>query len=602
MTTLGARQKLGENERRENPRKTVTPMHFFKQFHELVRDHRHLILLSTLCGLLFAAANLLPPLIIRRLIQWLTEGGGSDQGLLELTAALFVIYLARGLARYGYGRFSHVAAYRVMHRLMIRVYTHMQSLPHRFFHKERTGNLITRAVNDVEAVEDFVAHGIPETILALVIPAAMMSVLFVLDPHLALITLAPILPTAFLVYRYVSKVRQMWRNVRQHLSDLVAQIQDNISGISVIKSFVREDRSTAEIRARSQRFRDTMIAANSTSLIPAGLIEGAGGLGIVLAIWGGGAFALEGRFSVADLFVFVVYLGHIYQPFLQLASINDVLNKAAASTERVFELLNTQSDIVDAAGISAPPRLDWHIHFQNLHFGYDSNIPVLSQIDFEIEPGAVVALVGPTGAGKSTIASLLPRYYDPQQGAVLIGGCDLRDLPLSFLRQHIASVPQDVFLFHGTVRDNLLFGKPEASQDELLAAARAANAEEFIADLPQGYDTLVGERGVRLSGGQKQRLAIARALLKDAPILVLDEATSSVDTRTEALIQEAIDHLVKERTTLVIAHRLSTVRRADRIVVLDQGAIVGSGTHEELMQRAGLYTRLVEAQELTGVA
>ena len=220
---------------------------------------------------------------------------------------------------------------------------------------------------------------------------------------------------------------------------------------------------------------------------------------------------------------------------------------------------------------------------------------------FRTSDGSAV-IVLPTGAGKSTIASLLPRYYDPQQGAIRIGGHDLRALPLDILRHHIASVPQDVFLFHGSVRDNLLFGKPEANEEQLIAAARAANAEEFIDDLPQGYDTLVGERGVRLSGGQKQRLAIARALLKDAPILILDEATSSVDTRTEALIQEAIDRLVKERTTLVIAHRLSTVRRADRIVVLDQGTIVDSGTHDELMQRAGLYARLVEAQKLTGVA
>ncbi len=573
-------------------------MKFLRQFYEILEGRRLLIALSVGCGLLFAAANLVPPLLIRELIQWITEGGGSPSSLLQLTLLLFGVYLLRGLARFGYGRFSHVASYEVMHDLMTRVYRHIQRLPHRFFHRERTGNLIARSINDVEAVEDFIAHGIPETILALVIPAAMMGVLFALDARLALITLLPIPLTAYLVYRYVARVRRMWRGIRAQLAEVIAQIQDNLSGIAIIKSFGKEKQCARRIEANSRNFRDRMIQANTVSLIPNGLIEVAGGLGIVLVIWSGGAAALHGKISVADLFVFIVYLGHIYQPFLQLFSLNDVLNKAAVSTERVFELLELKSDIVDAPDAAIPPHMDWDIRFQDLHFGYDPGTPVLHQIDFQVNPGEIVALVGPTGAGKTTLASLLPRYYDPWEGKVLIGGHDVRRLPLDYVRGHISSVEQDVFLFHGTVGDNILFGRQGATHPEIHQAARAANAEEFILELPQGYDTLIGERGIRLSGGQKQRLSIARALLKNAPILILDEATSAVDTQTEILIQEAIARLVHNRTTLVIAHRLSTVRRADKIIVLDQGRIAESATHDQLMEGNGLYARMVQAQEL----
>ena len=309
--------------------------------------------------------------------------------------------------------------------------------------------------------------------------------------------------------------------------------------------------------------------------------------------------ALSDSISVADLFVFIVYMGHIYQPFLQLASFNDVLQKAAASTDRVFQLLAIRPEITDAPDVAVPKTITYDVHIDALTFGYDPNTPVLRDIDLYIGEGDILALVGPTGAGKSTLANLLPRFYDPQQGAIRIGGHDLRDLPLSFVRQNIASVLQDVFLFHGTVYENLIFGHPDATERTVQKAAQAANAHAFIRDLPQGYDTVIGERGVRLSGGEKQRLSIARALLKDAPILILDEATSSVDVETEALIQEALYRLTQNRTTLVIAHRLSTVRRSPTIAVLHEGRVVETGNHSSLIDRDGLYARMVRAQDLT---
>ncbi|MEE2752901.1 MAG: ABC transporter ATP-binding protein, partial [Candidatus Latescibacterota bacterium] len=380
---------------------------------------------------------------------------------------------------------------------------------------------------------------------------------------------------------------------------LIALIQDNLSGIPVIKSFVQEQQRAALVSGRSTAYRDSLLTANNVSLMPAGIIEAAGGVGVVLVIWSGGEMAFEGRISVADLFVFIVYLGHIYQPFLQLASINDVLQKAAASTTRVFELLAIAPEIVDKPDAKAPARPEWKIAFEHVNFAYDVDIPVLKNINFEVEPGDVIALVGPTGAGKTTVSSLIPRFYDVEGGAIRIGDHDVRDLPLDFLRQNIASVLQDVFLFHGSVRDNILFGRPEATEAELFEATRAANAEEFIRDLPAGYDTIIGERGVKLSGGQKQRLSIARAILKNAPILILDEATSSVDAETESLIQEAIQNLTHNRTTVVIAHRLSTIRNADRIILIDDGTISESGSHDELMNQGGLYARMVKSQDLS---
>jgi len=574
------------------------PQGFLTGLWYILGDHRKLMALSILSGLLFSATTLVPPLLVRRLILWITDGGGSTSGLLAMTAVLGIVYVLRGAGRYFYGRFSHVASYGVTTDLMARVYRHLQQLSHSFYNRQRTGALIVRSVNDIETLEDFIAHGVPELILATVIPITMWCVLLWIHPLLALLVVLPLPIGGYVIYRYTREVRRMWRQVRAGISDLVAQVQDSFSGITEIKSFGKEKAQAAHVASSAADYRDKICEANKVSLLPSAVVEFSGGVGVIVAVWVGGSLALAGTLNVADLFVFIAYLAYIYLPFLKLADISDTLHRAGASQERIFELLAVQPEISSPPDAITPHIERWDVAFHNVSFGYQSEEAVLNGIDFEIGAGEMVALVGATGAGKTTVSRLIPRFYDPQDGQVCIGGHDLRSLDLEFLRANVASVMQDVFLFHGTVRQNIAFGRPEATVDEIVQAAQASNAHEFVVDLPDGYNTIIGERGVLLSGGQKQRISIARALLKDAPILILDEATSSVDTETEWLIQQALNRLTRNRTTLVIAHRLSTIRHADKIVVLDSGRIVETGAHDELMARGGRYAQMVETQSL----
>ncbi len=577
-------------------------MQFVSRIWKTLAGDRRLMFCSVACGLVFTALGIIPPLLIREMLLWLRDPAAAGSFWL-LGGAVGVVYLFRGITRYLYGLSSHIAAYRALHSLSLSVYRHLQKMSPAYLNRRHSGNLVARTMGDVASIEDYIAHGIPESLLAIVIPVTMSAVLLMINWQLALVALAPLPVIATLVYVIARRTRNMWRGVRSRFAEVSGRIQDHLGGLTVIQSFRAEAAMARRVEAESLEYRDRIIHANRWSLVPSGVIETASGAGLVLIIWAGGWITTDPgattglHVDFADLVVFLMYLGQIVLPFLRLANLTDNLQKASASAERVFELLDTPAEIVDRPGASVPECRKWTISFENVKFQYTDDLPVLEELSFRVEEGETVALVGATGAGKTTACHLLARFYEPAAGVVRLGGFDVSEVPLSWLRDQVALVSQDVFLLAGTIRENLLLGREGVSDAELKEAVRTSGADEFLESLPDGLETLVGERGIRLSGGQKQRIALARALVKDAPVLVLDEATSAVDGATESRIKEAVRRATAGRTVLVVAHRLSTITAADRIVVIDQGRVVESGSYDELVAADGRFARLCRVSE-----
>jgi ATP-binding cassette, subfamily B, bacterial len=575
------------------------------------RQYASALILAMTAMILMVGVQLVAPWLVRSMINIVTSDLEADtlSRIDRLAILALCIYVIRGGLFFVRSYTSHVAGWGVVADARSFVYRHLQKLSLSFYDSRQTGQLMSRVVNDSDKIETLISHAVPDVIVNVMMFLGIGAILFALNWQLMLLCLIPV-PFIVLAMRGFGKfVRPAFRLRQQELGELNASLNDNLSGIREIKAFAQEEREADRIGDHIQRYKRSLLSALRLMATFHPIVDFSASMGFIFLIYLGSRLVLRDVLPVADLVAFFLYLEMFYQPVRALSTSWEHVQEAFAGTERLAELLDEIPEVENVKGTvrfghqhhghhgnGDGEKPIGHISFESVSFSYIEDVPVLQEIDLDVPSGTSVALVGPTGVGKSTLASLIPRFYDATKGSVSIDGTDVRNFDLHSLRSNISLVLQDVFLFYGTVRDNILFSKPGVSEFDMAEAAKAANADEFIADLPEGYDTMIGERGVKLSGGQKQRIAIARAVLVNAPILILDEATSSVDTATEALIREALERLMVGRTTVIIAHRLSTVRKADQIVVLENGAIKETGSHDDLLAAGGAYRMLHDIQ------
>jgi ATP-binding cassette subfamily B multidrug efflux pump len=551
--------------------------------------------------LLVSGANLATPLLIGRAID---EGIGPRQleVIFVVVGWLVGLALARALFTFLQGYLAERASQGVAYDLRDALFERIERLSFSYYDRVQTGQLVTRLTSDVEQIRTFAGSGVVQLANAVVMLLGTTVVLLYLDWQLALVALAIVPIIAVLLVRFVGRIRPLFREVQQTLGRLNTVLQEDLLGVRVIRAFAREDYETA----RYTSVNDELLEKNLTTVrvfsnnFPFVFLFA--NLGTLAIIWFGGWQVIDGRLSVGDLVAFNTLLGFMLFPILTIGFLSASISRAGASSQRVFDVLDAPLDVKDAPDASILLPLSCRVDFDNVSFRYPGSArDILASVSFTARPGQTVAVLGTTGSGKSTLVNLIPRFYDVTGGAVRLDGNDVRDVTLSSLRSQIGIVLQETRLFSGTVRDNVAFGKPDATDEEVVAAAEAAQAGEFIRGLSDGYETVIGERGIGLSGGQRQRIAIARALLIDPRLLILDDSTSAVDAETEAAIQETLDRLMREkhRTVFVIAQRVSTVRDADLILVLDEGSIAASGTHEELLRESELYNEILGSQLLS---
>ena len=567
----------------------------FKRMLEFVKPYWHVAVASFVLMLLITALDTVQPLFAKLFLDRIIPNRDLKLLMIIVTVILLINIMNAVLS----GVRGYIMAWlgeRLVVDVRQRLYTHIHELSLAFFDRRDTGRIISRVTDDTHRLNDFLTQGLQDIVRDLLVSIAIGVILFVLHWKLALLTLIPVPILALSSVQFGKRVRRLFHRMWRRWAAVTSVLTDTIPGVRVVKAFAQEPR---EIRRFVDKIYDLFYASMQTARLWTLFFPSIGFVTTLgyLAVWGfGGYWVIKGSMSVGTMVAFLGYLWRFYAPVQNLARITHRLQHAATAAERIFEVLDTEPDMEIPPDAIELTDVKGHIVYDNVTFSYDGVNQALKGVSFEIQPGEMIGLVGPTGAGKSTLINLLCRFYDPDEGRILIDGHDLRKVRPESLRRHIGVVLQDTYLFNGTVAENISYGKPDASLEEIVAAARAANAHEFIIKMPDGYDTLVGERGSHLSGGEKQRIAIARALLRDPAILIFDEATSSVDTETEAKIREAIDRLIEGRTTIAIAHRFSTLRNAKRLIVLDKGELVEMGTPDELMAEDGLFAHLCKMQ------
>lgn len=580
---------------------------------DLLRPHRGMLALGAVSVITESVVDLLEPWPLKVVIDnvlktqpvragWLNHLilhyiGTEKLAVLKAAAIAFLVIACVGAISSYVNKYIITSVGQwVTHDLRLAIYSHIQRLSLAYHDTNPIGDVLSRVTSDIDSVQSFIVSGLMSAFINSVLLIGMVGVMSYLNWRFTLIALSVSPLLAAIVFSFTRRIKKASRETRKKEGEIVSVMQEVLSSIRVVKAFAREDYEQHRLEEESLEGVEMALQARSLKAKLSPLVEVIVALGTAMVLWFGARMAMDGTLSPGALIVFLFYVGKLYKPMQELSKMTDAYSKAAVGFERIREVLDTPGSVKDARSAKRLHHVKGEIEFDHVGFSYQDGEPVLKDVSFTIKPGQMVALVGPSGAGKTTVMSLIPRFYDPTSGSVRIDGHDIKELQQKSLRRHIGFVLQDTTLFHAPVWSNIAYGKPNASREEIIRAAKLANAHEFISKLPEGYDTLLGERGVNLSGGQRQRIAIARAIICDTPILILDEPSSGLDAESEKLVFEALDRLTEGKTTVVIAHRLSTIKRADCIFVVSDGQVTEQGKHDELLALGGTYSELYDLQ------